>query len=60
MCRNDNDLSSNDFKYFISRRYLKILPSSLTLIIKELKFWSIQALKHKPPFSLTTGNYILG
>ncbi|KAE9537296.1 hypothetical protein AGLY_006319, partial [Aphis glycines] len=23
---NDNDLSSNDFKYFISRRYLKILP----------------------------------
>ncbi|KAF0713166.1 Uncharacterized protein FWK35_00024538 [Aphis craccivora] len=24
--RNDNDLSSNDFKYFISRRYLKILP----------------------------------
>ncbi|KAF0774149.1 Uncharacterized protein FWK35_00001991, partial [Aphis craccivora] len=24
--RNDNDLSSNDFKYFISRKYLKILP----------------------------------
>ncbi|KAF0773282.1 Uncharacterized protein FWK35_00010573 [Aphis craccivora] len=24
--RNDNDLSSNDFKYFISRRYLKNLP----------------------------------
>ncbi|KAF0768996.1 Uncharacterized protein FWK35_00002780 [Aphis craccivora] len=24
--RNDNDLSSNDFEYFISRRYLKILP----------------------------------
>ncbi|KAF0766373.1 Uncharacterized protein FWK35_00011996 [Aphis craccivora] len=24
--RNDNDLSSNNFKYFISRRYLKILP----------------------------------
>ncbi|KAE9543392.1 hypothetical protein AGLY_002192, partial [Aphis glycines] len=26
--RNDNDLSSNDFKYFISRRYLKILPTT--------------------------------
>ncbi|KAF0763863.1 Uncharacterized protein FWK35_00005024 [Aphis craccivora] len=24
--RNDNDLSSNDFNYFISRRYLKFLP----------------------------------
>ncbi|KAF0729225.1 Uncharacterized protein FWK35_00025519, partial [Aphis craccivora] len=28
--RNDNDLSSNDFKYFISRRYLKILPFLIT------------------------------
>ncbi|KAF0769759.1 Uncharacterized protein FWK35_00003557, partial [Aphis craccivora] len=26
--RNDNDLSSNDFKYFISRRYLTILPNT--------------------------------
>ncbi|KAE9541249.1 hypothetical protein AGLY_004494 [Aphis glycines] len=50
--RNDNDLSSNDFKYFISRRYLKIL--------QNLNFGVFRPLKHKPPFSPTTGNYILG
>ncbi|KAF0770930.1 Uncharacterized protein FWK35_00008554 [Aphis craccivora] len=39
--RNDNDLSSNDFKYFISRRYLKILPL-------RLKITSLRNLKHTP------------
>ncbi|KAF0747801.1 Uncharacterized protein FWK35_00023772, partial [Aphis craccivora] len=41
--RNDNDLSSNDFKYFISRRYLTILPVIMigvffTAIYRQLKF----------------------
>ncbi|KAE9537903.1 hypothetical protein AGLY_005875 [Aphis glycines] len=36
----------------ISRRYLKILPN--------LNFGVFGPLKHKPPFSPTTGNYILG
>ncbi|KAF0708164.1 Uncharacterized protein FWK35_00034227, partial [Aphis craccivora] len=44
---NDNDLSLNDFKYFISRRLaFSLLPH--------------KPLKHKPPFSPTTENYILG
>ncbi|KAF0752577.1 Uncharacterized protein FWK35_00027451 [Aphis craccivora] len=34
--RNDDDLSSNDFKYFISCRYLKILPFLITFEIKIL------------------------
>ncbi|KAE9525152.1 hypothetical protein AGLY_014566 [Aphis glycines] len=36
----------------ISSRYLKILPN--------LNFGVFRPLKHKPPFSPTTGNYILG
>ncbi|KAF0767063.1 Uncharacterized protein FWK35_00023133 [Aphis craccivora] len=75
MVRNDNDLSSNDFKYFISRRYLKILPFKYRQ--KFVKFLNIcklffrvensnlnsgifMPLKHKSPFSPTIRNYILG
>ncbi|KAF0773654.1 Uncharacterized protein FWK35_00003465, partial [Aphis craccivora] len=54
--RNDNDLSSNDFKYFISLPhkhnffllYLRVkilIQVQLTIIIKELKFWCIQSIK---------------
>ncbi|KAE9528891.1 hypothetical protein AGLY_012466 [Aphis glycines] len=32
----------------------------LTMIIKNLNFGVFRPLKHKPPFSPTTGNYILG
>ncbi|KAF0761862.1 Uncharacterized protein FWK35_00006103 [Aphis craccivora] len=59
-------------KFFLAQsKYLKIqykvphkqifflLAFELIIIIKELKFWCIQAIKHKPPFSQTTGNYIL-
>ncbi|KAF0762464.1 Nucleic-acid-binding protein [Aphis craccivora] len=50
---NDNDLSSYDFKCFISRRYLKILP----FLLRNLNVGVFRPLKHKPPFSPTTGNY---
>ncbi|KAF0718308.1 Uncharacterized protein FWK35_00028653, partial [Aphis craccivora] len=40
-------------------KYLTFSPN-FTIIIKELKFWCIQAIKNKPPFSPTTENYILG
>ncbi|KAF0746580.1 DDE Tnp IS1595 domain-containing protein [Aphis craccivora] len=33
--RNDIDLSSNDFKYFISRRYLNILPLRIEILIQD-------------------------
>ncbi|KAF0772270.1 hypothetical protein FWK35_00014143, partial [Aphis craccivora] len=36
MSRNDNDLSSNDFKYFISRRYLKISLLRVENLIQNL------------------------
>ncbi|KAF0750325.1 Uncharacterized protein FWK35_00017166 [Aphis craccivora] len=37
--RKDNDLLSNDFKYFISRRYLKILPViEIGVFLTQLKF----------------------
>ncbi|KAF0768677.1 Uncharacterized protein FWK35_00028840 [Aphis craccivora] len=52
-CRNDNDLSSNDFKYFISRKNLKILPIFVIGIF-------FTPLKHKPPFSPITENYTIG
>ncbi|KAF0708504.1 DNA replication licensing factor MCM4-like, partial [Aphis craccivora] len=43
---NDNDLSSNDFKYFISRRYLKILP----FLIKNLN-----SVIHTAPYVQQSG-----
>ncbi|KAE9543906.1 hypothetical protein AGLY_001884, partial [Aphis glycines] len=54
--RNDNDLSQTilNIRYYsksISRRYLNILPN--------LNVGVFRPLKHKPPFSPTTGNYIL-
>ncbi|KAE9545782.1 hypothetical protein AGLY_001325 [Aphis glycines] len=74
--RNDNDLSQTilNICYFsksISHRYLKILPAQFFLLAFEVQILTkirqnyeylqiILPLKHKPPFSPTTGNYILG
>ncbi|KAF0766861.1 Uncharacterized protein FWK35_00012177, partial [Aphis craccivora] len=65
--RNDNDLTSNDFKFAFSLRTIFLLAFELRVenAIRDFPYYNLNSgifgpLQHKPPFSPTTGNYILG
>ncbi|KAE9526662.1 hypothetical protein AGLY_013310 [Aphis glycines] len=53
---------TNHFKYLKPSVYILVLSITLThsVSLRNLNFGVFRALKHKPPFSSTTGNYILG